>query len=332
MFDILTIGDIKLDTFVLLPEAHVSCQLQITPAAKNRSGEPTCRLCLAYGTKIPVRHISSQIAGTAPNVAVGIARLGKRATVASVMGDDGIHDMALRFLKSERVTTDLIQVKKHQESSFAAVIEYEGESTQLVAHGNFTYHLPTRCQTEWLHLAELGEGYKQLYKEAIRLHKKHTSISMNPGSIQIKERDPLLFELLHHTAVLFLNTSEARTLLKEKEETSIHQLISQLYELGSKYVVVTDGKNGAYAFDGETIAFAPAFPGTYVEGTGAGDAFSSGFLGALMYGHDHKTALAWGSVNAASVIGSVGPTKGLLSQTEIKKRLHERPSYRTKTF
>lgn len=322
MLDILTIGDIKLDTFILLPEAHVSCSLDA----------PECRLCLAYGTKIPVKHISSQIAGTAPNVAIGIARIGKKSGVVSVMGKDGTHDLALKFLKQHNVATEFIRSDKKRESSFAAVLEYQGETTQLVSHASFSYRLPKTVRPRWIHLSEQGDGYQALYQDATRAHKKGVCVSINPGSIQLRERDPMLYQVLRHTAVLFLNTSEAHVLLGKKEETSIHQLMPRLHELGPEYVVVTDGKNGAYAFDGSSLVFAPAFPAKPVEMTGAGDAFSSGFLGAMLYGKDHKTALAWGSVNAASVITFVGPTTGLLPRREIEARLRARPSYRIKTF
>ena len=63
MFDLIAIGDIKLDTFVLLDDASISCQLKM----------PECQLCLEYGAKIAVNVVDSQIAGTAPNVALACA-------------------------------------------------------------------------------------------------------------------------------------------------------------------------------------------------------------------------------------------------------------------
>ena len=67
-YDLITIGDIKLDTFVVLDEANISCELRM----------PECKLCLDYGAKIDVDVVDSQIAGSAPNVAVGLARMKKR--------------------------------------------------------------------------------------------------------------------------------------------------------------------------------------------------------------------------------------------------------------
>jgi sugar/nucleoside kinase (ribokinase family) len=72
------------------------------------------------------------------------------------------------------------------------------------------------------------------------------------------------------------------------------------------------------------------FPGKRLEATGAGDAFATGFLGALLKGKNHAEALRWASVDAASVVMSVGPTAGLLTQTEIQTRLKARKSFKAK--
>ncbi|MFH1631820.1 MAG: carbohydrate kinase family protein [bacterium] len=321
MYDILTIGDIKLDTFILIPDASVNCELKM----------PSCQLCIDYGTKIPVDDIDTQIAGSAPNVAIGIAKMRKMSAVYSIMGKDILYSIAVEHLKNAKVETRYIKTNKHEDSSFAAVLNFRGESTQLVSHGEGHYRLPKQMpSTEWIHISELGEGYVSLYKDLIRLKtQRDVNISFNPGAIQIEERKKELFDLIKHSAVLILNKDEAKDLLQLKGEPQPHFIMAKLMGLGAKYVVVTDGRAGAYAFDGDQLDFAPMFPGERVEATGAGDAFATGFLGALMHGKRHNCALQWGAVNAASVVNEIGPTRGLLTHTEIKRRLKARPSYKT---
>lgn len=321
MYDILTIGDIKLDTFILIPEASVSCELKM----------PSCQLCIEYGAKIPVEDIETQVAGSAPNVAVGIAKMRKTATVYSEMGKDIFHQIAKNFLEKNGVESRYVKGAAGKDSSFAAVLNFKGESTQLVSHNGDEYRLPKQTpKTSWVHVSELGKGYEGLYKDIISLHKNRgTKISFNPGVVQIQERKKVLFQLIKHSEVLFVNMAEAQDILQSTGKVEIHHLMAELKRLGPAYVVVTDGRNGAYAFDGEQLDFAPMFPGKRVEATGAGDSFATGFLGALMHGKKHSEALAWASVNAASVVNEVGPTKGLLTHTEIKKRLKGKPSYKT---
>ncbi|MBI1908405.1 hypothetical protein HYS28_03240 [Candidatus Uhrbacteria bacterium] len=324
MLDILTIGDIKLDTFIVIPHASIQCELRQTD----------CKLCLDYGKKIPVESTHSQIAGSAPNVAVGIATMKKSSAVLSVMGRDITHMAALQFLKEHRVGTQYISPKAKKNSSFAAVLNFQGESTQLVAHSAVDIRLPKNPpKAAWMHISELGKGYDRLFRDLTCCAKEHNvRISFNPGQIHIDERKKSFFDLIAASEVLFINLREARELLRTPASTSIKKVLHGLYGLGADDVVVTDGQNGAYAYDGKAIVHAPMFPGKRVEATGAGDAFAAGYLGALLHGKKSEDALMWGSVNAASVVGKVGPTAGLLTHAEIMKRLAGRKSYTTKTL
>lgn len=321
MLDLLTVGDIKLDTFLLLPDASVMCDLR----------DSNCKLCVDYGKKIPVTTILSQIAGTAPNVAIGVAKFGKKTGVVSVMGADDIYDHAKRFLKRHQVNTTHVTGKPGLRSSAATVLSYKGESTQFVDHVDVEYHLPdTVKRADWVHISELGEGYATLYQDAIVMKKYHgTKISFNPGTIQIQEAKSVFFDLLRSADVLFLNMHEAKTVLKIEKDDAIRNILAGLRAMGPEVVVVTDGIKGAYAFDGKMVTSAPMFPGKRIEATGAGDAFSSGFLGAMLCDLSHDEALQYASVNAASVVGAVGPTAGLLGAKEIALALKKHASYRT---
>ena len=139
----------------------------------------------------------------------------------------------------------------------------------------------------------------------------------------------MLYDLLKVSYALFINVEEAQMISREST-LEIHHLATALWKLGPKKVVITDGKNGAYSFDGKELMHCPIFPGKLVEATGAGDAFATGFLGALMHGQLHNEALRWGSVNSASVVGKVGPQPGLLSSTQIRTRLRKHPNFRPK--
>ena len=129
--------------------------------------------------------------------------------------------------------------------------------------------------------------------------------------------------------VLILNSEEAGELARgdfvkfaeEKRAEQIGKLMKELRELGPDIVVVTDGANGSYAFDGDSLVFVPPIKTDVVEMTGAGDSFSAGFLSALISGEDLEEALLWGNINASSVISEIGCQKGLLTKEEMTKHL-----------
>ncbi|HLD20871.1 MAG TPA: PfkB family carbohydrate kinase [Patescibacteria group bacterium] len=321
-YDLITIGDIKLDTFVVLDDANVSCELKM----------PECKLCLDYGAKIDVKIVDSQIAGSAPNVAIGLARMKKKTSILSVMGEDTTRPLAIEHLMREGVDASLIEVIKGEKSTYSVVLNYLGEKTILTGHIEHEYHLPKKFpKPTWLYVGEMGEGYETVYKQVTSYAKKDgVLIAMNPGSIQIEERKKCLYDLLPHLEALFVNLEEAQLISKLKT-LEVHKLAGALYKMGPKHVIITDGKNGAYEFGGHDLRFCPIFPGKLVEATGAGDSFASGYLGALMHGLSCSEGLRWGAVNSSSVVGHVGPTKGLLSATEIRKRLKAKPSFKVKT-
>ena len=90
--------------------------------------------------------------------------------------------------------------------------------------------------------------------------------------------------------------------------------------MGARSVVITDGKNGSSAIDekGKIYSFG-VLPANVVQKTGAGDAYTSGFLAAYTQGKDIEGAMRWGAANAASVIQEIGAQKGLLSYDFFRK-------------
>lgn len=320
MYDCLTIGDIKLDTFVVIPEAILQCFL------KNL---PTCFLCLEYGEKIPVQTIDTQIAGSASNVAVGLSRMGRCAAIFSVMGLDAPYHLAQKQFKKEKVITTHIKSVAKMRSSFSVVINFKGERTMLVSHEPHEYPTIPKCKTKWFYVCEMGRKYVSLYQELIKATRiDHAQLAINPGPIQIAEKKKELFGLMKRSTLLFLNLGEAETLTGLQKDSNLRQILIAAWQLNQRTVIVTDGQNGAYGYNGKEMYFMPTFPGRRVEATGAGDSFASGVLGATMRRLPLHEALSWGSVNAASVISKVGPQDGLLSATEIRRRLKTHPKFK----
>ena len=94
-------------------------------------------------------------------------------------------------------------------------------------------------------------------------------------------------------------------------------------------IVITDGGNGAYAYDGEHYYYCPCFEGPVVSTLGAGDAFASTFCGAL--GRTDKNigkALMYASVNSSGVVSEFGATQGLLTFEQIEEKLKATPNYK----
>ncbi len=316
MHDLVSIGDIKLDVFLALDRCKEKCDFS------------SKWLSFQFGEKISVDIQDQQIAGSAPNVAVALSRMGKKTAVISNMGDDLPYELALKFLKKEKVASVFVKSHRNTKSAYSAVLTLKGEKTILVSYIQKKYHLPKNLKTHWLYMSEMGNGYETIYKEVLAYVKKEKALlGFNPGNEQIKERKPVLYKLIKEAKTLFVNVEEGQRIVKTKG-VKIQTLADRLFKLGPTEVVITNGKKGAYGYDGTNLYFCSIYPGRRLEATGAGDAFASGFIGARMHGHSIKRGLEWGSINAASCVSRIGPTLGLLSHTQIQNRLKKVLSYR----
>jgi sugar/nucleoside kinase (ribokinase family) len=179
-----------------------------------------------------------------------------------------------------------------------------------------------------VHLSELGAEYSSIFEKIMSEKKKHNFfLSFNPGAVQIDEKASILFDILKVTDLLFVNKLEARIICNAMQ-AEIPELLDSLSKKIAGHVIITDGKEGAYAYDRRMKYHAPMFPGERVEATGAGDAFSSGVLAALIQKKSLQDALAWGSIDAASAVQFLGPTEGLLTTKGLEASAHEHEDYR----
>lgn len=321
MFDILAVGDVLSDIFIQPEELFLFCPFR----QKRPCPEPV--LCLTYGEKINIKEVHFEIGGSAANLAVGLSRLGLKVALSGAIGRDLWGEEIERRLKKEKVSLKLLKMKDIK-TGFSIILNFKGERTILVYHSLSDYSqlfLPSNLKIPWLYLGPLGLGFEKLYLKATSLGStKNVHLALNPGLIQIRERKALE-GVLRVTTVLFLNKEEAEELAALPKKAEIKDLLSLLKKLGPEIVIITDGGEGAFAFDGKEYLHISPYQAKKLETTGAGDAFSSGVIGGLIKKGDLKEGLRWGVINSASVIEKIGAQPGLLSQAQIEKRLKKAP-------
>src|SRR5581483_1452800 len=135
-----------------------------------------------------------------------------------------------------------------------------------------------------------------------------------------------LKKIYERSEVLAVNREEATT-ISGGDHHDINDLFDKLHALGPKIVVISDGHAGAYASDGGNRYKMPIYPDPKppYDRTGAGDAFTSTFVAALIKGADIPDALLWAPINSMSVVQKVGAQAGLLSESEIEHFLRSAP-------
>lgn len=90
--------------------------------------------------------------------------------------------------------------------------------------------------------------------------------------------------------------------------TDLSALLDELSELGGvKYLAIKRGSQGVTVVTSEAEAHIPALSSSAVDPTGAGDAFSGGFLAGLVRTGDPIEAGVWGAVSASIAVEARGP-------------------------
>ncbi|MFA6071595.1 MAG: carbohydrate kinase family protein [Janthinobacterium sp.] len=320
-FDLIALGDATLDTFIEIEEATVTCSLL----------KEDCVLCLSYADKIPVKSLQRKVAGNAANVAVGTSRLGLKSAFWTVLGNDPFANEVIKKMKDEKVSTKYVHKERGTESNFTVVLNYKGERTQLIYRVPRTYHLPKLDAAKFIYLTAMGVNHHQSYEDLIKyVTLNQVKFAYNPGREQIVCKEKICKSLLEYADILFVNKEEAHLILKgyppkkhkgteKMRKPVIRELLMGLHDRGPKIVVMTDGENGSYVFASHKFYELPIFPGPLIERTGAGDAYATGFLSAIIHDRKVEEAMAWGTYNAWSVVQKVGPIDGLLKFAQINK-------------
>ena len=324
-FDMIAIGDTTQDIFLGMSDASVQCDLD----GRN------CRICFDYANKIAVDTKADVPAvGNAANHAIGIARQGLNAALFTIVGDDVQGHLAHDVLHDEQVDTEYVQFDSKRGTNFSCVINYRAERTIFVYHEPRDYRLPHLKSTQWVYLTSAsGDGVVKLHEQVLGwlMENPAVQLSFNPGTYQMRLGKEALRPLLARCQVLFLNREEAARVL-EIETTEAKELIAGCHALGVKTMVLTDGPAGAYASDGKTIWFLNIFDGPVVERTGCGDAFGSGFMGALIAGKSIPDAMLYGNANSTSVLQYIGAREGLLSKKKMEELIAANPTVRPTEF
>ncbi|MCL5775265.1 MAG: carbohydrate kinase family protein [Patescibacteria group bacterium] len=315
MFDVISIGDATIDTFLFVHD------LQITEVGGTK------KAMFNWGDKLPVDKLYRTVAGNAANNAVGSSRLGLKTAFYSVFANDSGGREIFHKMEKEKVSTRYIVKNDEHGTNASAVISFEGERTILVYHEHRKYELPNFLPAHWVYLTSMGKGFEKIYNSLVKyIDKYDVKLAFNPGTYQLLGGIKTNRVILKHTALLCLNLEEAESWVGKAR--SVEELCLRLSELGPEAVVITDGVKGAYSYSAEGFYFIEKFPGKRVEATGAGDSFATAYVAALCHGLPHSEALRWGPVNAASVVGQIGPQAGLLSRKEIEGRLVKNKTYR----
>lgn len=307
MYNIITIGDAVVDTHIDIDNASTECNVDTH----------ICQLCFNYAEKIPITTSSQRLGGNAANVAKGIVKFGLKTAIIATLGDDSNGKIITEELNNLKVDTSFIEYDKKATTRYSIILNFKDERTILSYHNKRNYTWPAKMpHSDWIYYTSLSEGLEPLQQKLLQHLEKYpaTKLAFNPGSYQLNNKIDLIKEILPKTDILIINIQEAEKILNTtfKKEKTIESIIHKLLAFGVKEVVITDSSNGSTAGNHQEIWHMPVYPVKIKIKTGAGDAFSSGYLFSKIQNNDTAAALRIGAANSALTI-----SKSTSEQKEI---------------
>jgi sugar/nucleoside kinase (ribokinase family) len=272
------------------------------------------------GDKIAIDNVYYATGGDASNAAVTFARQGLHTSFVGKIGRDVAGAEILREFRREGVHADGAVIDEKKGTTYSTILVAPSGERVILSYPGAAHDLKVKeidwpsLKADWIYIASLHGNYDLL--EKVTTYAKHNDIKVAyvPSKTDLKHPKKIR-KLLPGIHALMGNVQEMQQLFGVQD---VNELM--LTTIGvTHYVVVTDGPRGVYVSDSDRIYRAGMYKKVKVlDRTGAGDAFSSGFIAGLAQGKSVAEAVTFGSANATSVVQYYGSKEGILKSPKLK--------------
>ncbi|WP_345364653.1 sugar kinase [Actinoallomurus liliacearum] len=279
--------------------------------------------------------LTLSMAGAEANVAIGLARLGHRVRWAGVVGADELGELVQRTLRAEGVDVGTVRqdptaptgllLQEHRVAHVTRVHYYRsGSAGSALRADDADAALPAAEPARFLHVTgitpALGPDPRLAVERAVRRAREAgTRICLDVNyrsrlwSPDLAAR--VLGELLPCVDVLI--ASEDELPLVAGGETGEERAAGQLLDTGIGEVVVKHGGAGARVWSAAGAVRMPARTVPVTGTVGAGDAFTAGYLSAVLDDLPIEDRLDRAVTVGAFAVAAAGDWEGLPTRAEL---------------
>lgn len=350
---VLTVGGAMVDAIAIIDSDQIE---RIT----MRNAD-TSYLLLEEGRKTEALDISTHSGGGAVNAAVAMARQGHDVSALVKLGQDPRADVILTGLEAEGVSTRWAVRAAGQKTGASLIIASHDRNAGIFAYrgANTTIRpgdlKPDAFGVDLCYVTSLSNESADCFPDIVaRAREKSALVAVNPGIRQLSARQGPFRECLADIDLLAMNRVEADALvaglagrfgeggekIEHEPDEHLPDLLTRgfegggfhmtarayfkaLLDCGPRWVLVTNGRAGAYLATGGRLHHCPPAPAEVVGTAGAGDAYCATLSAGLAQGLEPAEAMIRATVNAASVVGHVDTQTGLLDAAALDSRRAE---------
>ncbi|MFJ4037572.1 sugar kinase [Microbacterium sp. NPDC090007] len=282
------------------------------------------------------------IGGADSNVAIGLARLGIRASWLGRVGDDALGRRVVRELRAEGIevharvvpgTTGLMLKEKRTPHTTSVLFYRAGSAGSTLAREDVPMDIVR--DADLVHVTGITAALSRSARATVEVVIDTARDANVPVSFDVNHRpnlwrgeDPgeLYRSLAARSDIVFAGDDEARLLLGPDALLEAPLALAQeIGDLGPREVVIKLGRRGSLAvIDGRPIV-EPAISVPVVDTVGAGDAFVAGYLAALLSGSDARGRVRHGVTAGAFACLHAGDWEGLPRPADLALLDSEEP-------
>jgi sugar/nucleoside kinase (ribokinase family) len=283
------------------------------------------------GAETLVDEVTMRLGSASAIFACGIAKLGHKVTFVSQVGKDLFGQFCLSELRSAGISTNSVSVRPELRTGVTIALSSRKDRTLITYPGAIETlsFKPSRMSMfkghQHLHMTSyflqkaLRPAFARILREA-RL--AGLSTSFDPNSDPTRKWTRKIDQVLSHTDILFLNTSEALQLTRTRAvRTALKKLAKSV-----PCAVIKLGRKGAVAIKNDEITFVDGFKVEALDTTGAGDSFAAGFISAYLSREPLTECLRVGNACGALSTAKYGGTAGQPNAIELKRFLSLPPT------
>jgi fructokinase len=275
------------------------------------------------------------VGGQPTNVALNVFRLGGRAAVVACVGDDGFGSHILQQLNQAGVSTDYVHVTS-QAPTTVAINARQTETPDFIIHRGADAHiLPEPGHLEAIkasrivHTSAFALAREPARSTILRSLKAAQEsgcmVSLDPNYHphnwpDVADFHSVLADAYRWTDVTKPSLDDGVRLFGPGLPPVAY--VERFLDWGAKIVALTMGAQGVLLSTAEGIsAHIEPSDVAVADVTGAGDAFWSGLLIALLDGYPPYEAARLGQIVAELKIGTVGPLPQMPDRDSLYRRL-----------
>lgn len=281
---------------------------------------------------IDTTHAKMQCGGSAGNTVIAISQFGGKSYYSCKVANDELGHFYMNDMKDAGVSHNLNEgnLAEGITGKCLVMVTEDAERTMNTYLGiTETYSIEDVNEAAikdskyvyiegYLITSENGKAAMKHAKKIAEENGVKVALTFSDPAMVKYFKEPMTEVIGASVDLLFANEEEAMIFTETDNLLDAREELKKL----AKHFVITQGKNGAMIFDGDTFIDIEPYKTTAIDSNGAGDMFAGAFMYGITNGHSYASSGKLASMASSKIVNQFGPRLQWHEAKEILNRLN----------